>query len=141
VVGKGYAKSDFKNKKIVGSRGGSKMPVVNDPLQMAAQMLTLLGAFTVLLVLFLLGLVVRTSFRAEEHLESQVLRHELNRQFLVFSLMVVTMVGLTMVGVAVPLALSAAMVLMLTSYRWLWQTIFMVGAGLVLIVLLQLLPF
>jgi len=117
------------------------MPVVNDPLQMAAQMLTLLGAFTVLLVLFLLGLVVRTSFRAEEHLESQVLRHELNRQFLVFSLMVVTMVGLTMVGVAVPLALSAAMVLMLTSYRWLWQTIFMVGAGLVLIVLLQLLPF
>jgi hypothetical protein len=103
----------------------------------ATQVLAIFGAVALLLTFCLGGLVVRTTLTSNG--QTEMIRGELNRQFLIFSLLITVLVGLVAVGVPVLLALAIDFALMLIAYRWLQHVLLITASGAVFIFVLQIL--
>jgi hypothetical protein len=101
------------------------------------QVLAIFGAVALLITLCVGQLVARTVFATNG--QTEMIRSELNRQFLLFSLLITVLVGLITLGVPVLLALAVDFALMLIAYRWLQHLVFLTASGAVLIFVLQVL--
>lgn len=83
------------------------------------------------------GVVSRTVF-INSRGSSETIQNEVSRQFLLFTLLVAGIVGLVIVGVPLPLALGAAFLVLLLTYRWLQLLVLLAIGGAALIFVFQL---
>lgn len=100
------------------------------------QGLALVGAVAVLVICFVAGVVVRTAGGPST---PKALTQELNRQFLVLSLLAAVTVSLVVSGVPVMVALSVTLVLLLASWRWFLEVVLVALGGTGLAIVLHLL--
>lgn len=113
--------------------------VINTLLDTGVQVLALVGATVLLFTVFLCRVVVGTSVTSNGATSTRSMRYELNRQFLLFSLLLVAVITLVMEGVTVPVALAITLGLMLVAFRWLGAVIFLITSGVALVIILQML--
>jgi hypothetical protein len=107
--------------------------VANHLMDTLMQVLAVAGAIALLFTVS----VGRVAIMANSAVETGKLRYEINRQFLLFSLLVVVIIALVVVGISVPVALGAALMVLLLIYGRFELLLLMGMVSLIVFLLLQ----